>query len=70
MYSLFNCGFPSGMCWDRVHVGEKPVCAEVCLTEAIRFGVKELLTMQLNGEGKEILKKMSAQSVLYFRTPK
>ena len=58
------------MCWDRVHFGEKPVCAEVCLTEAIRFGEKELLTMQLLGEGKELLKKMSAQSVLYFRTPK
>jgi len=28
-------------------MGEKPVCAEVCLTDAIRFGEKELLKMEL-----------------------
>jgi polysulfide reductase chain B len=50
-------------------VGEKPVCAEVCLTGAIRFGEKEVLKMRLEAEGKEILKKMSAQSVFYFRNP-
>ncbi|WP_027367616.1 4Fe-4S dicluster domain-containing protein [Desulfocurvibacter africanus] len=55
------------MCWDLVHGGQKPVCAQVCLTDAIRFGEKQLLRMELKAEGKEILKRMSAQSVLYYR---
>jgi polysulfide reductase chain B len=50
-------------------MGEKPVCAEVCLTDAIRFGEKEILKMEIEAEGKEIVKKMSAQSVIYFRKP-
>ena len=58
------------LCWDRVHVGEKPVCAEVCLTDPIRFGEKQLLRMRLEAEGKEVLKKMSAQNILYFRNPR
>lgn len=58
------------LCWERVHRGEKPVCAEVCLTDAIRFGEKQLLRMHLEAEGKEVLKKMSAQNILYYRNPR
>ena len=58
------------LCWDRIHAGEKPACVEACMTDAMRFGEKELLRMQLEAEGKEIVRKMSAQSVIYFRDPK
>jgi polysulfide reductase chain B len=51
-------------------MGEKPVCAEVCLIDAIRFGEKELLKMELAAQGKEIVKKMSAQSAIYSRAPR
>lgn len=57
------------LCYDRVHAGEIPVCAEVCMTGAISFGERELLKQQALDQGKELVKKLSAQSMLYVRTP-
>ena len=55
------------LCYDRVVTGLAPVCAEVCMTDAITFGEKELLKQQALDQGREILKKLSAQSILYIR---
>lgn len=59
------------LCYDRVVAGEVPVCAEVCMTDAIIFGEKEMLKQQAQDMGREIDKKMSAMSVVYLKpTPK
>ena len=52
---------------DLVHAGGTPVCVETCMTDAISFGEKALLRQQAQDEGNEILKKMSAQSILYVQ---
>ena len=53
------------MCFDRIHAGEIPVCAEVCLTDAITFGELKTLKQMAIDEGREIDKKKSAMSILY-----
>lgn len=59
------------LCYDRVVAGLVPVCAEVCLTDAISFGEKELLIQRALDKGREIDKKMSAMSIIYLKpTPK
>ncbi len=55
------------LCYDRVVAGEVPVCAEVCMTDAITFGEKETLKQQALDMGREIDKKMSAMSILYLK---
>lgn len=57
------------LCYDRVTHGLDPVCVETCLTEALSFGEKEILLMQADAAGKEVIKKLSTQSILYVKTP-
>lgn len=66
-----NKAHKCNLCYDRVVAGLVPVCAEVCLTEAISFGEKELLIQRALDKGREIDKKMSAMSIIYLKpTPK
>ena len=53
------------LCFDRVHIGEEPVCAEVCMTDAIVFGELALLKQKAKNEGRKVDRKMSAQNILY-----
>jgi NADPH-dependent glutamate synthase beta subunit-like oxidoreductase/ferredoxin len=55
------------LCFERVHIGEIPVCAEVCLTDAITFGERELVRQKAEDRGKEILKNLSRESILYVK---
>ena len=55
------------LCSRKIAMGEKPVCVETCMTNALSFGEKELLKQEALDAGKEIVKKMSAQSVLYVK---
>ncbi|THB65378.1 MAG: 4Fe-4S dicluster domain-containing protein [Desulfovibrio sp.] len=55
------------LCQERVLMGQQPVCAEVCMTDAISFGEKDQLKQQAMDQGREILKKLSAQSIIYVR---
>ena len=57
------------LCFERIHRGEQPVCAEVCLTGAIEFGEKEILAMRAEASGKQVFKKLSAQNMLYVGAP-
>lgn len=57
------------LCGDRISMGESPACVSACLTDALRFGEKELLVQEAQSLGKDIVRKMSAQSILYVRSP-
>jgi polysulfide reductase chain B len=39
------------------------------MTNALTFGEKILLRMQAEAKGKEVVKKLSAMSMTYVRTP-
>lgn len=56
------------MCFDRVTHGQEPVCVETCLADALSFGEKEVLKIRAEAAGKEIVKGMSSQSILYAKT--
>ncbi len=57
------------LCYDRVNHGLDPTCVESCLTDALTFGEKEILLMQADAAGKEVIKKLSAQSIIYVKKP-
>ncbi|MBU0943836.1 MAG: 4Fe-4S binding protein [Proteobacteria bacterium] len=63
-----NYAHKCNMCYDRVVHGEEPVCVEICLTNALSFGEKEILKMQAQANGKEIIKAMSSQSIIYVKS--
>ena len=59
------------LCYDRVVAGELPVCAEVCMTDAITFGEKDMLLQKARDMGRSIDRKKSAMSIIYLEpTPK
>jgi NADPH-dependent glutamate synthase beta subunit-like oxidoreductase len=55
------------LCFDRIHVGELPVCAEVCMTDAIAFGEYELVKQRAAGDGRSIIENLSKESLLYIK---
>jgi len=55
------------LCFDRIHVGEVPVCVEVCLTDAIIFGEYELIKQRAIDTGLDIRQDISKESILYVK---
>ena len=55
------------LCSDRTHLGELPVCAEVCMTDAITFGEYDLVRQRALADGRVILEDLSKQSLLYVK---
>lgn len=62
-----NYAHKCNLCYDRVTHGLDPVCVDVCLTGALSFGEKEILLMQAEAKGKQVIKKMSTQSIIYVK---
>jgi ferredoxin len=58
-----KCNF----CSERVYIGEKPVCAEVCMTDAISFGEYELVKRQALDADRVIIEDLSKESILYVK---
>jgi heterodisulfide reductase subunit A2 len=72
-YDVIQFDFQTGvshkcnLCSERVYVGEKPVCAEVCITDAISFGEYELVKRQVLDAGRTIIEDLSKESILYVK---
>jgi polysulfide reductase chain B len=62
-----NFAHKCDLCYDRVVFGEKPVCVEACMTDAISFGELEELKQRAKEASREINKKMSSMSVVYLQ---
>ena len=58
-----KCNF----CYDLITTGKKPVCAEVCLTDALSVGESELLMQKAQSEGRIIIEELSRASHLYVK---
>jgi polysulfide reductase chain B len=54
-------------CYERTLAGDKPICVEVCMTDALKFGDKELMLQDLTDKGYKIDMELSRESVIYFR---
>ena len=46
---------------------KKPVCAEVCMTDAITFGEYELVKRKVLDAGRIIIEDLSKESILYVK---
>jgi NADPH-dependent glutamate synthase beta subunit-like oxidoreductase/ferredoxin len=55
------------LCSDKTHVGELPVCAEVCMTDAITFGEYNLIRQSALADGQTIVEDLSKESLLYVK---
>ena len=58
-----KCNF----CYDLITTGQKPVCAEVCLTDALTVGESELLMQKAQSEGRTIIEELSRATHLYVK---
>lgn len=55
------------LCYERITSGGKPVCVDVCMTNALSFGEYELLKQSALGKGKEIIPELSKAAHLYIK---
>ena len=55
------------LCLDRTHVKKRPICVEVCMTDAITFGEYSLVKQWALDEGRAIMEDLSKESVLYVK---
>jgi heterodisulfide reductase subunit A len=55
------------LCLERITNGQQPVCVDVCLTDALRFGEYELLKQDALDKGREIIPELSKAAHLYVR---
>jgi NADPH-dependent glutamate synthase beta subunit-like oxidoreductase len=55
------------LCAYRVQRGELPVCAEVCLTDAIVFGEVALLKQHASEQAFSVVGDLSEESILYVK---
>jgi polysulfide reductase chain B len=55
------------LCQDRIYSGELPVCAEVCMTDAITFGEYDLVKQWAVYDGRTIVTDLSKGSMLYIK---
>jgi heterodisulfide reductase subunit A len=55
------------LCADITAFGNIPVCAEVCMSDAISFGEVEILKMNAVNKGEKIIEELSRESHIYVK---
>lgn len=55
------------LCYELITSGGKPVCVDVCMTNALSFGEYELLKQSALDKGKEIISELSKEAHIYIR---
>ncbi|MDJ0668455.1 MAG: FAD-dependent oxidoreductase [Desulfobacterales bacterium] len=55
------------LCYDRITRGEKPICVDVCMTDALTFGEYELLKQEALNKGREIIPELSKAAHIYIK---
>jgi heterodisulfide reductase subunit A len=55
------------LCADITAFGDIPVCAEVCMSDAISFGEVEILKMKALNKGRTIIEELSRESHIYVK---
>jgi NADPH-dependent glutamate synthase beta subunit-like oxidoreductase len=55
------------LCYDRIPKRELPVCAEVCMTDAISFGEYDLVKQWALANERTIVEALSKESLLYVK---
>ena len=55
------------LCNERITTGQKPICVDVCMTDALTFGEYELLKQDALDKGREIISELSKAAHLYIR---
>ncbi|MEN6321373.1 MAG: FAD-dependent oxidoreductase [Syntrophaceae bacterium] len=55
------------LCYEKTHAGEIPVCVEVCLTDAITFGERDIIRLHAENRGKVVVQNLSKESILYVK---
>ena len=54
------------LCYSRIITGGTTVCTETCMTNAITFGELTLLKQKILNEGRNIVKKLTTESIIYI----
>ncbi|MEW5724497.1 MAG: FAD-dependent oxidoreductase [Thermodesulfobacteriota bacterium] len=55
------------LCYQLVTAGGKPVCVDVCLTDALCLGEYELIRQKARDEGRVVVEELSRESHLYVK---
>lgn len=55
------------LCYDLITTGEKPVCVDVCMTDALVFGEHELLKQDALDKGRQIVEELSKAAHIYIK---
>jgi len=55
------------LCADITAFGNMPVCAEICMSDAISFGEVEILKMKALNKGRMIIEELSRESHIYVK---
>ncbi len=55
------------LCYDLITAGKEPVCVDVCLTEALSFGERELLQLKAKVMERTTIEALSRASHIYVK---